>query len=206
MLSSLARLLTHVYAVYLLVPFLAVEAGLAGKYGGSILGLRSHCCLRRLVWRRCICAYTAAFPKADSRELHIHLYELVQHYLVTLVGRLFSCWCFCLCCLPGSLHLPMWLPSRQSFALLHADELWLALALAAFPVVIGVIALKITHGLFFDRYFLEATAGYAMLVAQATVARRQPRFRRAGHVVSMVALLSADIADCRLLPFASCGH
>ena len=76
----------------------------------------------------------------------------------------------------------MWLPMRQSFAL-HPDELWLALALAVLPVI-GVAALKVTHAFYFDRYFLEATAGYALLLAQATMVRGSRAFVARGMLVS----------------------
>jgi hypothetical protein len=82
---------------------------------------------------------------------------------------------------------------------LSPDELGLALGLILMPII-GVIGIKVSHAYYFDRYFLAATAGYALLLAQATLARGSRASIARGLFVFMIALLSADTlvaAYCR---------
>ncbi|HZD76589.1 MAG TPA: hypothetical protein VE218_06260, partial [Acidobacteriaceae bacterium] len=79
----------------------------------------------------------------------------------------------------------------QEVRSLSAAELGLALGLIVLPAI-GVIGIKVSHAYYFDRYFLAATAGYALLVAQVTVVRGNRSFVARGLFFSMIALLSAD--------------
>jgi hypothetical protein len=162
-LSLLGGLLTHVYAVYLVVPFLLVEAD-------------------RLIHRRQVDPWVCAaillpppivaplylqltrhyFSGVAGGGLHIHPYEVVQHYLVAVFG-------------PGLVLIVILLAllawrRRDVFGTsadrsMTREELVVALGLVILPLL-GVIAAKLTHGPYFDRYFLVTSAGYAIFLAQ----------------------------------------
>ena len=192
--SALGALLTHVYTVYLFVPFLAVEAlGFLGKWrlhaGALIALLLAPPCVAPL-YLEMMHRYRAV---TSLGGLRIHPYEVIQHYLVAMVGpALVLLLVFLLllaveCSRPELVDLP---PSARGRLL--PEELWLA-ALFGGLVVIGAIGVKISHGPFFSRYFLAAAAGYAILLAQATVARRESALVARGLIVTMLFLLVADI-------------
>jgi hypothetical protein len=189
--SYIAALLAHVYAVYLLIPFLAVEAVSLARHRRIHLGITVALLLAPPCVAPLYLRLYSSFSQGKLPGIHIHLYELVQHYLIYVLGP-------ALLLLVLLLVFLAWKPPSIDVASdpaelrsLHADELWLALALGALPVI-GVAALKVTHAFYFDRYFLEATAGYALLLAQATVVRGSRALVARGMLFSMVALLSAD--------------
>jgi hypothetical protein len=79
---------------------------------------------------------------------------------------------------------------RQSFL---PEEIWLA-AIFGSLALIGAIGVKISHGPFFNRYFVASAAGYAILLAQAAAARSTRALAAKGLVVAMLFLLTADTA------------
>ena len=191
--SSLGALLTHVYAVYLFVPFLAVEAlGLFRKWrvhpGALIALLLAPPCVAPL-YLQMMRNYRAV---TSLGGLHIHPYEVVQHYLVAMVGPALVLLLIFLLLLAIERREPdADLPATSPGQLLP-EEIWLA-AIFGGLVVIGAIGVKISHGPFFDRYFLAAAAGYAILLAQATVTRTRRALAAKGLVAAMLFLLVADI-------------
>jgi hypothetical protein len=193
-LSWLGALLTHVYAVYLLVPFLAVEAlGLIKEWrphlGIVISMLLGPICVAPLYLRM---AHT--YRSATSiGGLHIHPYEVLQQYLVSLVGPgIVLLLLFLLLVSFERLHKSEEAPAALSGGLLP-QELWLAVLLGCLPLF-GAIGVKLSHGPFFNRYFLSATAGYAILLAQAAFPHSRRSLAVKGLVAAMLFLLTSDLA------------
>jgi hypothetical protein len=198
--SSLAALLTHVYAIYLFVPFLAVEAL------GLVKGWRLHPgpAAALLLAPPCVVPlYLRMMHNYHSITtlggLRIHPYEVLQHFLVSVVGPALVLLLAFLLLLAIERRQPASTPPAARPAGLRPEELWLAVAFACLPII-GAIGVKISHGPFFNRYFLGATAGYAILLAQATAARSRRALAARGLVAAMLFLLTADIgiaAYCR---------
>jgi hypothetical protein len=72
---------------------------------------------------------------------------------------------------------------------LTREERIVALGFLLLPVL-GVIAAKLTHGPYFDRYFLDATAGYAIFLAQAAAFTSRPWIARVLLTLMLVFLTS----------------
>src|ERR1700755_2572518 len=130
--------------------------------------------------------YSTGVP---SGGLHVHAYEVIQHFLITVFGPglVLLIFLFAL--------LAWW--SRQSHswpspaASLTRDELIVALGFLLLPIL-GVVAAKLTHGPYFDRYFLAATAGYAMLLAQLVSVSGARSLGARGLLAPMLLFLVAD--------------
>jgi hypothetical protein len=198
-LSYFAGLLVHVYAVYLLIPFLFAEALTLLRRSRPHLGivaalLLAPPCVVPLYHR-----LYANFRSGGFSGMHIHLYELVQHFFVFVLGPALAVILFLILLLAWKR--PEINPASETsdFRSLSPDELGLALGLILMPII-GVIGIKVSHAYYFDRYFLAATAGYALLLAQATLARGSRAAVARGLFVFMIAFLSADTlvaAYCR---------
>jgi hypothetical protein len=199
--SWLGALLTHVYAVYLIVPFLAVEAlglvkGWRPHTGIVISLLLAPACVAPLYLRM-----ARTYRSATSvGGLHIHPYEVLQQYFVSVVGPGLVLLLLLLALLSFERrHSPETTSSVHSGQLLP-QELWLAVLLGCLPLF-GAIGVKFSHGPFFNRYFLSATAGYAILLAQAASVRSRRALAVKGLVAAMLFLLTSDVAIaafCRL--------
>ena len=193
-LSSLAALLTHIYAIYLFVPFLAVEfLGLVKSWrfqpGAAAVLLIAPVCVAPLYLHMVHMYHSAGLIGG----IHIHPYEVLQRYLVAMVGpALVLLLIFLLLLAIERRHAENELPQETLNALLP-EELWLA-AIFGCLALIGAIGVKISHGPFFNRYFLASAAGYAILLAQATTARTRRALAAKGLVVAMLFLLTADTA------------
>lgn len=192
-LSSLGALLTHVYAVYLLVPFLAVEVlGMFGKWrlhpGALVALLVAPPCVAPL-YLHMMHKYRAI---TSLGGLRIHPYEVVQHYLVAMVGPALVLLLLFLLLLAIERAQPQPEPAHSEPAGLLPEEIWLAAILGSI-VVVGAIGVKISHGPFFNRYFLAAAAGFAILLAQATATHTRRALAAKGLVAAMLFLLVADI-------------
>ncbi len=189
--SALGALLTHVYSVYLFVPFLAVEAlGLLKKWslhpGAFIALLLAPPCVAPLYLRMMHNYRTVT----SLGGLHIHPYEVIQHYLIAMVGPALALVLLLLLLLAME-RSQTGQPAVPAPRLLR-EEIWLASILGGI-VIVGAVGVKISHGPFFDRYFLAAAAGYAILLAQATAAGTRRNLAAKGLVAAMLFLLVADI-------------
>lgn len=189
-LSWLAALLTHVYTIFLFVPFFSIEAL------GRIKGWRPHPGIIAGLFIAPVCVaplylrMTRTYRAATSvGGLHIHPYEVIQQYFVAVIG-------------PGIVLLLLLLllltlenrsTERPGPGRLLPQELWLAVLIGCLPLF-GAVGVKLSHGPFFNRYFLFATAGYAILLA-ASAAGHSPRaWATKGLAAAMLCLLTADIA------------
>lgn len=194
-LCSLGALLTHVYSVYILIPFLTVEfLSIATRgwrlHAGSVVALLlAPACVTPLYLRM-----MQAFRSSNAPSgLHIHLYEVVQHYLVATLGpALALLLAFLLLLAIERRHANAARPA-QTVGRLLPEELWLAGILGAL-IVFGVIGAKLSHGPFFSRYFLAGTAGYAILLAQAAASGSRRALAAKGLLAAMLFLLMADAA------------
>ncbi len=193
-LSTLGALLTHVYAVYILIPFLTVEffsiaRGWRLHVGSVIALLLAPACVARLYLRMMHAFRSSQAPSG----LHIHLYEVVQHYLVAAMGPALALLLVFLLLLAIERRHAGADDSAQTAGHLLREELWLAGLLGAL-IVFGVIGAKLSHGPFFSRYFLAATAGYAILLAQAAASGSRRPTAAKGLLTAMLFLLTADTA------------
>jgi hypothetical protein len=198
-LSYLAALLIHVYAVYLLIPFLIAEAISIAKRNRPHFGIIAALLLAPPCVAPLYLRLYASFSSGGFPGIHIHLYELVQHYFVFVLGPAIVVLLFLLLLLAWKQPLVDTASNPPEVRSLSTAELGLALGLAVLPAI-GVIGIKVSHAYYFDRYFLAATAGYALLLAQATLVRGSRAFVARGLLLSMIALLSADTlvaAYCR---------
>jgi hypothetical protein len=193
-LSSLAALLTHVYAVYLFVPFLMVEA----------LGLVKDWRLHRGAFAALLLAPPCVIPLylrmmhnyhaiTSLGGLHIHPYEVIQQYLVAMVGPALVFLLLLLLLVAIERRQPEGEFPAADQSTLRSEEIWLA-AIFGCLAVIGAIGVKLSHGPFFNRYFLAAAAGYAILLAQASAARSRRALVAKGLIAAMLFLLTCDTA------------
>jgi len=210
-LSYLGALLTHVYAIFLALPFLLVEAVRLVHRRIDLptcvaLAIPPFFVLR--IYLRMTANYLHGI---SSGGIHIHLYEAVQQFLLTLFGP-------CLVLLLLLIVLLSWrapgnpVAGNAAGAQLTGDELLLALGLLLLPLI-GVAIAKVTHGPFFDRYFLAASSAFAILLAQVVAAYGSRRMVPRVLLGSMLFLFVCDAliaAYCHLrhasLDIPSPGH
>jgi hypothetical protein len=188
-LSFLGGLFTHVYTIFLAVPFLLVELDhllhRRRLHLWTCVALFLPPCFVAPLYLRMTHVYTSGL----SGGLHVHPYEVIQHFIITVFG-------------PGLILIIILLallawrsrqsqPSTASSPSLTREELIVALGLLLLPVL-GVFASKITHGPYFDRYFLAATAGYAMLLAQMAAISGARSLATRGLLAAMLLFLVSD--------------
>jgi hypothetical protein len=191
-LSWLAALLTHVYAIYLLVPFLIVE-GLAltrrwRLHTGILAAL--------LLVPACIAPlylHMSRTYRANTSVggLHIHPYEVIQQYLVAIASPALAILLFAFLALSIDRMRPQDGSATGESPHLLPAEWWLAVGFACLPII-GAIGVKLSHGPFFNRYFLASTSGYAILLAQAVSSRTRGALAAKALVAAMLFLLVGD--------------
>lgn len=189
-LSFLAALLTHVYAVFLAVPFFLVEVVHLLRHRRihlwTCVALLLPPCLVAPLYLRLSRIYSS---DVSSGGLHIHPYEVLQHFLIAVFGPSLALLIILLAVVAWRNRRSNPSPTRE-VSLTH-EELIVALGLLLLPIL-GVVAAKITHGPYFDRYFLAATAGYAMLLAQIVAAPGTRPFAARALLAAMLFFLAAD--------------
>jgi hypothetical protein len=188
-LSFLAALLTHVYSVFFAVPFLLVEADSLFRRRRidlwTCVALLLPPCFVITLYLRMMHTYTAGV----SGGLHVHPYEVVQRFLTTIFGPGLILLIVLLALLAWGNRLRN--PSEIPAASLTREEFIVALGFLLLPVL-GVIAAKVTHGPYFDRYFLDATAGYAIFLAQAVAVPATRKILAQTLLAIMLIFLASD--------------
>jgi hypothetical protein len=168
-LCVLGALSTHVYAVYILFPFLIAELySLADnrRPDWSIIAVLVGSLISASVafYLPLFRSYRATVPIAFFPASH----DLIQRFLVTAIGPAIGVLSIALilCALQGSQN------TQQAFklALIPEREVVLAVGFACIPLV-GLLGCKISHGPFIERYFLSSIAGYAILLGFAVSCR-----------------------------------
>ena len=189
-LSVTAALLTHVYAVYLLFPFVLVELyNLINRNrpDWSILAVlaMAFASVTVAVYLPLVRNYRASIPSNFYSASHF----VLEQFFLNVVG-------------PASAILILWLllaawnrPSPGSSAevlpLFPREEVVLAIGFACIPII-GLLGCKATHGPFFARYFLASVAGCSIFLA-ITSANIQSFWFKAAFAGSLFFLMLADL-------------
>lgn len=161
-LSLMGALLTHVYAVYLLVPFTVVELYNLfcrrqpswGVVAAMVLALTS---VTVAVYLPLFRMYRAIVPQT----FHSGSYDVFQRFLVNgfgpaIIVLLLS---LLLSALDGMRRAPL----ANTTATIPPREIVVAVGFACIPLI-GLLGSRLSHGPFVDRYFLASIAGYAIIL------------------------------------------
>ncbi len=185
--SLLGALLTHVYAVYLIIPFALVEVvELFGKrrvdWGIVIMMAVVSSGVVALVLVPLIREYrNAAMPTTFFPASH----DIFQRFLVNTIGPatpilLMSLFFSTLDGVRGQES------EQKSFdpkPPVPVRELVVAVGFVLVPLI-GLLGCKVSHGPFIDRYFLSTVAGYAVFLGFAC-----SRWRSSGTVKAFAGLI-----------------
>ena len=191
-LSFLAALLTHIYAVYLIIPFLAAEGYSLLRerrlhLGALIVVLLAPACVLPL-YLRMVHEYKTLTPLGG---LPTHLYVVAQQYLVSLFAPALVILLLFLVLFAWECRQVPTVGNAPMASSLSSAEMALAVGFALIPVF-GIIGVRMSHGPFFDRYFLTAIAGYAILLGQASAFRGGRNLAARGVVLVMFLMLLAS--------------
>lgn len=185
-LSIAGALMTHVYAVYILVPFALVE-------------LYDVIRRRRVDW-----GLLAAMALPFALALYIYL-PLIRAYKSTTPATFFAASRFVMPLFFKDLLGPaVWIIALLLVVLawsffcsaktqveslpVSRAEMMLAIAFVCLPFF-GFVGAKLSHGLFIDRYFLASSAGFALLLGFAfgrPAARPSARLVCAGFLLVLL--------------------
>ncbi len=165
-LCLVGALLTHVYAVYLLFPFGLVELYnlFRGRPNlGIVTALMSALVLVTLT------VYLPLFSNYRNANIPATFFpashDLFQRFLVAAMGPALGVLLLMLI-----LFAVEGMPRNQratAFEAIPQREMLLAAGFACIPIL-GMIGCKVSHGPFFDRYFLSSIAGYAIFLGFAS--------------------------------------
>jgi hypothetical protein len=184
-------LLTHVYAVYVLVPFALVELYnlMSGnRPGWGILAVMAFAftAVTLTVYLPLVRHYRAvAIPANFFPASHFALLQFLLHVVGPAVGILIV-WLL-LAAIDGRQQ-----RSRANTGVVIPQrEILLAVGFACIPVM-GLVGCKLSHGPFFDRYFLASVAGYSLFLAIASLRLGVP-WITAGFTGFLFCLMLADL-------------
>jgi hypothetical protein len=189
-LSLLGALLTHVYAVYLLVPFAIVELfNLFRKpnWGNMAVMLLAFVGVAVTVYL----PLSRVYRKTISSTFFAASHDVFQRFLTHVIGPALAV------LLLSVVISVVWERRTRRLTLagteIPFEELLLAGGFACLPLV-GLLGSKITHGPMIDRYYLSSIAGYAIFLGFAN--SRENLGREAARVLAtcMVLLMVADLA------------
>ncbi len=189
-LSLIAAVLTYVYAVYLLIPFGAVE-------------LWALCTRRKVNWG---IVGGIAFALAVAIPVYLPLLrmyrslvsfgglsrgpvDVLQSFFVASMAPALIV--LLLCILFFALHRGWKTEPNVSTLVIPRRDLLIAIAFACLPIF-GVAGVKVSKGVFFDRYFLSSIAGYAIMLGFAARGRNLRSWIPGALAVSMLLLLLGD--------------
>lgn len=183
-LSLLGALLTHVYAVYLAVPFFLVEAiALIRRRRPSFVTcvtLLTAIALVTPLYLRMVSTFKAV-NSAGGLPLHNFILAIYGPSLLLMLAAI------ALTYRERTRSQPDPDGPAAGFT---TDESIVAYGLILLPVI-GGIGVQLSHGPYFDRYFLGCTAGFALLFAQSVSLRRGLLARRV--FLAMLVLIVGDI-------------
>jgi hypothetical protein len=191
-LCFLGALLTHVYGIFLAIPFLLVEADELVRrrriHIATCAALLLAPCFVAKIYLRMTATYLAVIG-VGSGGVHVHPYEVIQRFLITIFGPGLILLIIVLALLAWRSHQSS--PSDTATACFTREELIVAIGLLLLPVF-GVVVAKVTRGPYFDRYFLAATAGYAMLLAQVVASYGSRKFVARALLAMMLVFFASD--------------
>ena len=190
-LALLGALLTHVYAVYLLVPFAVVEVYALLTRGRPNWGIVAVMAFTSTVVTASV--YLPLFRVYRTNipaDFFLASHDLLQRFLVNVLGPAIIV-----------LLLPLLLSvfgrirggeQAHPTAILPSREILLAACFACIPII-GLIGCKVSHGPFFDRYFLSSIAGYSIFFGFAYSRRQVGSWLARVLAGSMFFLMVADL-------------
>jgi hypothetical protein len=189
-LSLLGALLTHVYSVYLLVPFALVELYRLWKKRRLDWGLVTA---MAIALAAVLPVYWAMFRMYRSSGITGGLQgnpqDVLEHFFALVIGPASAI--FILAVALFAVYGRAQLDPKAVPPGFTPREVALAAAFSVIPVV-GVVAVRLSKAPFFDRYFLFCIAGYAIFLAFASF-RSRPRAARI-LAACMVVLMVGDPA------------
>jgi hypothetical protein len=186
-------LLTHVYAVYLLVPFALVEfydVLRARRPNWSIVGvmLLAFVSVTVAVYLPLFRVYRAIVPSTFRPGSH----DIVQRFLVNAIGP--AIFILLLALFLVALDGVRLVQHGNSPAFIPTREILLAAGFACIPLV-GLLGSKVSHGPFIERYFLSSVAGYGMFLGFATSRREVGAWVAQVLAGCMFVLMLADLGS-----------
>jgi len=191
-LSLLGALLTHVYAVYLLVPFAVIELyNLLNRdrpnWGIVAVMALAFTSVTWAVYLPLVRAYrTADMPATYFPASH----DLIQRFFVNVIGP--ATMVLLLALLLSALDGMRSGQDANTTAAIPRREALLAGGFACIPLV-GFIGCKVSHGPFLDRYFLSSIAGYAIFLGFASSRRQVGSWTAKALAGCMFFLMVADL-------------
>ena len=203
-LSLLAAMLCHVYAVFLIVPFVAVElllAALSRKPNWPVLAASVLPLLPVLpVYLPMMRGYHSLIPLSGVFSAGAFL-ATAKSIADSQIGSAIEVLFLALVCIGmqsfGSLQGSAIDRDLKASPVVPRREFWLAIFFACLPFL-GLSAIAYTQGIFYDRYFLSSIAGWSILVAIATSSRRVRSWAPAALAASMLLLMLGDLAVAAL--------
>jgi hypothetical protein len=168
-LCLLGALLTHVYAVYILFPFILVECYNLFDKGRPDWGILSASALALIsvtfvVYLPMFRMYRATVAAGFFGASH----EVLQRFMVLVIGPAGGLLMVTLAlfALEG-----IWrIPRAAVFEAIPKREMLVAAGFACIPLV-GLLGSEVSHGPFIERYFLSSVAGYAIFLGFASSRR-----------------------------------
>jgi hypothetical protein len=166
-LSIAGALLTHVYAVYLVVPFAAVEIyNLIDKkrpnWGNLAVMAFAFVFVTIAVYIPLFRAYRTNMPATFQAPAS---FDAVQNFLTNAIGPAAKLLLFLILILAANAMRKN--QYAHPTAAMPPQEMVLAAGFVCIPLI-GLIGCIVSHGPFLDRYFLTSIAGYAIFAGFAS--------------------------------------
>jgi hypothetical protein len=164
-LSLLGALLTHIYGVYLLVPFAIVEIYNLIKRRRPNWGIIAMMALAlTLVTLTVYLPLLRVFRTTMPASVSPAFYGSLERFLINVIGSAtIILFLFLLLSAANALRRNQ---QAQPAEAMPGREMVLAAGFACIPLA-GLIGCRLTHGPFLDRYFLSSIAGYAIVAGFA---------------------------------------
>jgi hypothetical protein len=200
--SFLAALLTHIYAFYLVIPFLLAETYALLRRKSFHLGVWLALLLPLVLVAPLYLNMSRRYKSLVSVGGVVHPDEAIRRHLVVVYGPALALLLIAVALLAWAHRDRSTGAESSSAKSLTREELIVASGLILLPVI-GMIGVRITHGPFFDRYFIASTVGFALLLAQSiAILGRNSRVAQA-LFAAMLLLLAGDTA---LALYGRVGH
>jgi hypothetical protein len=192
-LSLLSALLTHVYAVYLLVPFALVEVYnilTRGRPNWGVLATMSLAfgSVTLAVYVPLFRVYRTNMPANFFGAAH----DSFQRFMIDAIGPalMILLLSMLLTVLAGTGDAS---PTRKQ-PVIPKQEVVLAIGFICIPLI-ALAGSRVSHGPFFDRYFLSSIAGYAILIGLASSSGYSNSRLARAMVGCMFLLMLADVGS-----------
>ncbi len=190
--ALLGALLTHVYAICLLVPFALVELynllrGRQLNWGRLGVMLSTSSSVLVAVYLPLLRVYRASVPSTFRLGGH----ELFQRFLAIALGPALIV--LLLYLFLSVMEAKEQLPRETTAGCIPKGEIILAVGFACIPFA-GLLGSKVTHGPFIDRYFLSSIAAYAIILGFASSRWRVKSWTTQALAGCMLSLMVADLA------------